>query len=386
MGESPLAIGPYVQDVQEDGFKVAFETVQPLLITVQAAGQSIVSTGKSHLVHLGGLKAGQRVPYQLLLDGKVIAGGSVALPDRTRPLSFIVYGDTRDNEVGGALVQLARGLAPDLILHTGDLVSVGGDVKYWYKFFRDQAALLTDVPLYPTLGNHEIYRDKGAVQFQRFFALPPHDAGRFYYAFSFGPARFVVLDGNHPDAAQTAWLAGELERAQRESVTHVFVLVHQPSLSVGEHCGDALAQADWVALFERYRVRAVFAGHDHAYERLERNGVRYFVSGGGGAELYREAECAHFDRAARRVFAPLHHLLRVSVSGPNVSVEALPLDGGSPLEVTRFVAGEPMFADGAPPLRRDGQGGGGAPWSLAGGCVAFLLLGLWMRRRRRRAG
>jgi hypothetical protein len=383
VAESPLAVGPYVQDVQADSFSIVCETWQDMPVTVQAAGQSRVSAGSHHVVRVTGLPAGQRVPYQLLADGEIVAGGSVTLPDRTRPLTFLVYGDTRDNEVGGALVQLGRSLSPDLILHTGDLVHVGDDVKYWYTFLREQAPLMADVPLYPALGNHEIYRDPQALQFSRFFALPAHPAGRFYYAFDYGPARFVVLDANHPDAAQTAWLAGELDRAQREQVAHVFVLLHHPPLSVGEHCGAALRQAEWVALFERYRVRAVFAGHDHAYERLERNGVRYFVSGGGGAELYREAECADFDRAARRVFLPVHHLLRVTVTGPSVSVEALPLDGGAPLEVTRFVAGEPTFADDAPRLRRGGKGGNSA-WSLAGGCVAFLLFGLWMRRRRRR--
>jgi hypothetical protein len=384
-GDPLLAIGPYVQDVRADSFTIVCETAQDLPVTVQAAGQSLVSVGTHHVLRVGGLQPGQRVPYQLLADGKIVAGGSVALPDRTRPLSFLVYGDTRDNQVGGALVQLGRSLTPDLILHTGDLVHVGDDVNYWYTFFREQAPLMADVPLYPTLGNHEIYRDPQARQFQRFFTLPEHSAGRFYYAFDYGPARFVVLDANHPDSQQTAWLAGELERAQRDKVAHVFVLLHHPPLSVGEHCGAALRQADWVGLFERYRVRAVFAGHDHAYERLERNGVRYFVSGGGGAELYREAECADFDRAARRVFLPAHHLLRVTVTGPNVSVEALPVDGGAALDVTRFVAGEPMFADNAPSLRRGGKGrSGSSAWSLAGGCVAFLLLGLWIRRRRRR--
>jgi hypothetical protein len=384
---SPLVVGPIVQDVQEDSFKIVFETARPVHAVVQAAGAApapAASDGTRHVVRVAGLGRGQRVPYQLIVDGKVVAGGTVTLADRARPLSFLVYGDTRDNEVGSALVTLAHSLAPDLILHTGDIVHLGYDVKYWYTFFHDEAPLLADVPLYPAPGNHDLARDPAGLMLQRFFALPEHAAQQLYYAFSFGPARFIVLDGNRPDATQTAWLAAQLAEAQSNGVAHVFVLLHQPPFSMGQHCGDGIAQADWVQLFERYRVRAVFAGHDHAYERLERNGVRYFVSGGGGAELYPEEQCAAFDRAARRVYRSVHHLLRVSVSGPSVSIEALPLDGSAPLEVIRAVAGEPMFAADAPPLR-PAPPNVTTPWSVAGGCAAFLGLGLWLRRRRRRA-
>jgi hypothetical protein len=343
----------------------------------------VASEGTHHVVKLEHLTAppDRRVHYRLLLDGKSAGEGNVALPDRNRPLTFLVYGDTRDNQVGSALARLAQPLGGELILYTGDLVRNGGDVKYWLSFFHDEASLLADVPLYPTLGNHELFRDPTGANFRRFFVLPAHDDHSFYYAFDFGPARFIVLDGNHVDDKQTAWLKDELEGSERDGVPNVFVLEHQPALSVGAHCGEALAQADWVELFERHRVRAVFAGHDHAYERMERNGVRYFVSGGGGAELYAESACAALDRAARRVYLPVHHLLRVRVSGPEVTVEALPLDGGVPLDVTRFSRGEAMFATDAPPLRRGEKSAG---WSIAGGCIAFALVGLFLRRRRRR--
>ena len=38
--------------------------------------------------------------------------------------------------------------------------------------------------------------------------------------------------------------------------------------------------------FEEYGVNVVFQGHDHNYERLEKNGIIYITSGGGGAPLY----------------------------------------------------------------------------------------------------
>ena len=127
-------------------------------------------------------------------------------------------------------------------------------------------------------------------------------------------------------------------------------------------------------------MRAVFAGHDHAYERMERRGVRYFVSGGGGAPVYREKSCAAFDRAARRVYRSVHHLLRVRVEGTNVEVTALAVADGAPIDRVRFGAGEPAFAMDAPPLMPGRSGA--PPWSYAGGAIIFLLLGIAVRRRR----
>jgi hypothetical protein len=375
-------IGPYVQNVQRDGFAVVFDTAVATTAEVRAGDQRVVTSGSHHEAVFHGLPAATRVAYRVFVDGIDVAGGTVRLlPDPTAPLTFVVYGDSRDGAPEAArIVDLARRLDPELILYTGDLTPHGADVQGWHDFFAVQAPLIADVPLYPTLGNHEIFRDPAATHFRERFILPDDGRARLYYRFQWGPATFLVLDGNAPNAAQTEWLRAALDDAVAAHAPHVFVVVHQPALSVGEHCGAALEQADWVALFERYRVRAVFAGHDHAYERLERNGVRYFVTGGAGAPLYRERpSCAPFDLAARRIYRSEHHLLRVRVDGTSVTVTALPLDEGPPLDDVRFTAGEAMFATDAPPLSPMPPT---RPWLLAGGVVALALLGLGLRRRR----
>src|SRR5262249_6274964 len=167
-----------------------------------------------------------------------VGGGDVVLPDATRPLTFVVYGDTRD---GGsdemAIARAAAGLHPDLVLHTGDLVPSGRNEAGWRGFFANEAALLRDVPVYPALGNHEIYRDTDAAHFRARFVLPDGGRERLYYHFRFGPADFIVLDGNTPSPSQTAWLRATLEAADHDKIAHVFVLVHQPAFSLGDHCG-----------------------------------------------------------------------------------------------------------------------------------------------------
>ncbi len=381
-----ISIGPYVQDVRPDGFTVVFETTVASDAEVLAGPVRVATHGTHHEAVVRGLPAGARARYRVLVGGSDAGGGEVALPDGRRPLTFVVYGDTRNGgSVAGELTALAEKQSPDLILYTGDLVPDGSDEPGWRGFFDDERALLADVPLYPTIGNHELFRDEGATHFRRFFALPDDGRARLYYHFRFGPAEFVVLDGNSPSPAQTAWLHATLDADARDRVAHVFVLVHQPPLSLGDHCGAALDEADWMTLFEQYHVRAVFAGHDHAYERMERRGVRYFVSGGGGAPIYAEKSCAAFDRAAKRSYQPVHHLLRVTVEGENVEVTALAVADGAPIDRVRFGAGEPAFAMDAPPLVPAREAREGAPpWTLAGGAIVFVLIGVAVRRRRPR--
>lgn len=386
--EAHVTLAPYVQDVRSDGFTVAFETDADAVATVQANGARAETHGRRHEARLDGLAPGARAHYEVSVDGRRVADGEVVLPDAGRPLTFVVFGDTREGgEVEADVARLAARQSPDLILHTGDLVPHGADAVGWRDFFAHEGPLMANVPLYPALGNHEVYRDEGARNFRRYFVLPGDGRERLYYSFRFGPALFIVLDGNAPGPAQTDWLRQQLESAERDRLPHVFVMLHQPPLSVGEHCGAGLAEADWVSLFEEHRVRAVFAGHDHAYARMERRGVRYFISGGGGAGLYAESHsCAAFDLAAKRVYRPVHHLLRVRVDGAQVEISALPLDGAAPIEVTRLSPDEPRFAMEAPSLSPSPSSSpsGAPPWTMAGGAICFVLLGIVVRRKKPR--
>src|SRR5581483_6785284 len=120
---------------------------------------------------------------------------------------------------------------------------------------------------------------------------------------------------------------------------------------------------------ERHQVRAVFAGHDHCYERLERLGVRYFITGGAGAPLYDERQsCPGYDHAARRIYAAEHHWVRVRVRGEEVEVAALRLDG-SAIETVRYSAHDLVARGPAPPLVDDRLIGGGP---IAGGALDVL--------------
>ncbi len=266
-----------------------------------------------------------------------------AAPAADNYLDFLVYGDTRDAETSHhALVQRMSAETASLVLHTGDIVGAGGDIAAWERFVVAEAPLLAR-PFYAVAGNHEYVDDPQLVQLRRFMKPPApsvvhseetellvgSDGGPLYYSFRRANALFIALDSNRSrDPQQAAWLSGTLRDAERDRVRHVFVFFHHPPFAVGDNCGRAVDDGLWLAEFVHHRVRAVFVGHSHSYQHLERRGVRYFVTGGGGAPLDQDlSDCAEWDREALIAYRAEHHYLRVRVRGDDVRIEALDVHG-----------------------------------------------------------
>ena len=145
----------------------------------------------------------------------------------------------------------------------------------------------------------------------------------------------------------------------------------------------------------------VVSGHDHAYQRAEHGGVRYFVTGGGGAPLYGKASSpSAADAGAVKAFDSSWHLLAVTVRDDRVEVRAIRVDG-SPIETTAWVddvagarsSGAATSAQPVAPTRTaagDADYDDEAPvsgawvWLLAA-AVASAIAGLVLLARGRRA-
>ena len=153
------------------------------------------------------------------------------------------------------------------------------------------------VLFYAAPGNH----DSEAQQHYK----PFHMTDRLYYAFTEGNARFVVLNSNHPaDDAQLAWFDGAFGDTGTKWRISFF---HHPLYSSGNHAGQSreIIRPALEPALMRNRVDVVFSGHEHLYERIApQHGIRYFVSGGGGKDLYTLPP----ERLRRRRFvgAPFH--------------------------------------------------------------------------------
>jgi acid phosphatase type 7 len=89
-------------------------------------------------------------------------------------------------------------------------------------------------------------------------------------------------------ARQNQWLKETLSKYQDDgAISFVVVFLHHPPYTNSKtHKPDKLAQDNFVRLLEASsKVKFVFSGHVHSYERFRVNGINYIVTGGGGAPL-----------------------------------------------------------------------------------------------------
>lgn len=316
--EGPIRRGPYIQAVTPNNATICVELWQ-------AAEAQVVCDGKSHPgkpatrheFALTGLKPGTRYEYTLQ-PGDVKASFKTA-PEGDADLFFLAWGDCRTYyERLAKMSSLAAKDLPDFSVHTGDLVDEGTLAEDWDRFFESAAPLLRTGALWPSMGNHEY----DAKPYYDLFLLPEPER---YYTFTAGPAQFFILDADwtgRKDPKQLVWLKDELSKCKAR---FRFVVLHQPILSCP--CDDFSPETSMYRIFgglvEEGKITAVFQGHNHNYQRAERNGVVYITTGGAGAPLYPIGTLTPETKFARVV----NHYVRVRLSGRTMTLEAVDLNG-----------------------------------------------------------
>jgi hypothetical protein len=334
----PFVKGPYLQNVTRSSVTVMWESA------VETRGQVTVLTdppmtvdselAQIHEVVIDGLEPGRRYRYRVRAGSGERVGELATAPESDAPYSFIVFGDSRSNAAAHRrVVERIRREVPDFLLNTGDMVNEGASAGDWQQFFDIEREILAENVLYPSVGNHDRQgRGRTADNYRKYFSLPENspDPER-YYAFTYGNSRFLILDSNAYSFAltdQTAWIEEQLQAARLDpAIAHIFVTMHHPPYSISLHGGHAELREAWTPLYEKYQVAAVFSGHDHVYSRAETGGVRYFVSGGGGAPLYPRRSGRALDERATVYFERVNHYIRVHVIGGAIEVSAFRADG-----------------------------------------------------------
>lgn len=135
---------------------------------------------------------------------------------------------------------------------------------------------------WPVPGNHD-WRASNLQPYLDYFTLPGNER---YYDFERGPVHFFMLDsdaeepdGTSAESIQALWLQDQL--AASESAWNIVVL-HHPPYSSGRHGNNATLQWPYAA----WGADIVIGGHEHDYERLDRDGIVYIVNGLGGRNIY----------------------------------------------------------------------------------------------------
>lgn len=288
--------GPYIQGVTLDSATIMWETGAPAEGMVRfgatVPGEFVAFVpvmGTRHKVTLAGLDPDMVYAYEVTSGRSASPMGTFSTARRPeQPFRFAVYGDTRtDPDTHGQVVANIVESGPEIVFHTGDLVSRGRDYSIWEtEFFDPAGALICHTPVVPVPGNHE-YAGGGPLWFYYYFDRPLHEG---WFSMTYGSVRFIGLDTSAaywPGSPQYEWLLAELASAEyRDAAWHVAVFHEPPFTYTAGHSDNVAVQNYLVPLFEQYDVDVAFQGHSHAYERYLHNGIHYIVTGGGGGPLY----------------------------------------------------------------------------------------------------
>jgi acid phosphatase type 7 len=182
----------------------------------------------------------------------------------------------------------------------------------------------------PSPGNHD-YQITGGAAYFAYFGSSAGPAGLGYYSFNLGGWHVVSLNSNVPagnGSAQAVWLQQDL---QANPAGCTLAYWHHPLFSSGAQA-STIMQDVW-RILSQFNVELVLNGHDHFYERFRpqdadgradaAHGIREFIVGTGGADLY---GFARVDRNSE-VRASVHGVLKLSLLPASYQWEFVPVAG-----------------------------------------------------------
>ena len=277
--------------------------------------------------------------------------------DDTEGFEFVMLGDNRDGyDTFSLILDQINAINPAFTVDDGDLVFGGEPHKY--RLFYETVSKLR-VPLYTTLGNHDI-RQNGRPTYTELFGPP-------YHSFDYKNAHLVFLDSSRGFTEKTAipeeqyqWLEEDLKNAQGKQI---FVFSHIPPSdprkyvdpntipnipdeekpgfiegimnNYSEYKGlnhgfpDNEEANRFENIMTKYHVHTVFLSHIHSYFSYIKDNVRYVISGGAGAELLTKDS--------------YYHYLRVKVTDKDTYLESIELPSPTNTIQDRYIAAASLF-------------------------------------------
>jgi predicted phosphodiesterase len=185
-------------------------------------------------------------------------------------------GEQPQYETAQRMVNARQAFPFDFVIMLGDNIYGGSKPADFDRKFAVPYKPLIDagVKFYASLGNHDNTNER--------FYKPFNMNGESYYTYKKGNVRFFVLNSNYMDPKQAAWLETQLRDAGKGDWKICYF--HHPLYSSAKFHGPSLDLRQLLEpLFIKYGVDAVFAGHDHVYERVNpQHGIYYFTEGASG--------------------------------------------------------------------------------------------------------
>lgn len=243
---------------------------------------------------------------------------------KTGEYKYIILGDNRDGyDTFKQIIEQVNGVNPIFVIGNGDFVFSGKPNQY--RLFNQIVSKISTT-FCTTLGNHDI-RGNGRSTYTMLY-------GPTYYSFDFADSHFAFVDSSPGWSEKQAisneqytWLEKDLQKAQGK---RIYVITHIPPHDprsgvtpneIPNYVNDVKSGESWAeqkldnynenkdmehgfqdpqetAKFENlmstYHVDTVYLSHIHSYLEYTKDGVRYLITGGAGAELLTKNSYYHY--------------------------------------------------------------------------------------------
>lgn len=246
---------------------------------------------------------------------------TVLSPIAEEPADLLVVGDwgsgtLPQGAVAGAMQTYADKNDVRAILTTGD--NFYGDD---WEFLMEPYGWATEsaIPFWITWGNHDVESEARVDSVNQAFDDPARWA-----VYEWGQVDIIVLDSNQITTPRQALFFLD---AMGDSDRPTVVAMHHPPYSCAHH-GSTTDLVNQVVEILDDDVVLVLSGHEHVYQRFERSGVAYVVTGGGGATTYELSECPvnHPEPLAGE---STHHFLALEQTQSSIRVTAIDVNGAT---------------------------------------------------------
>jgi len=313
--------GPYLVEPAEDGMTIVWFTNKPCLSWVEYCGEGnfgtfpqwggypeiaksstnglIDANSTMHSIRITNLEAGTLYKYRIVSKEilqydpyEVIYGDSTVdeiyefetLNTQKTHFSFGAITDMHERAAAlDALLQVSPVDSMDMVFYTGDMLNWIGSEERIFDGLIDVSVdhFAKTKPFILTRGNHETRGPNARDLFPYF----PHSSGKYYYAFSHGEVRFIVLDcgedkpDTHPVYAglvdfdnyrseQAEWLKKEVNSEEFKNAKYKIALFHIPPFTGRGHGGIDLTEK-WGPTLNEADVDLVVSGHHHRFNIME---------------------------------------------------------------------------------------------------------------------
>ena len=301
-------------------------------------------TIRMHETHLCGLDPGTEYSYRV---GGVGPGGeeswsptytfhtAPAASDTSAEVLVAVLGDSRDGyDVWQKLVDLIGQQSPDLILFSGDAVTIGAVQVEWETFFSEAEPLFARAPVVSAHGNHDV----NAINYYSQFVMPGNEED---FGIDYGPFHLTVLNDTPFDPGDISGAARDFldsDLTAHDSAPWKLLMHHRPIWSAStRHGSDTELLDTWGPVIDAHKVDLVLNGHDHDYERSKpmrgstpqataADGTVYIVSGGAGASLYGNGSDFWTEKSEKTHSALLLHISRTMLQMQAIRDDGSELD------------------------------------------------------------